>query len=439
MIFKDAPDEMLLVEFNDVSDKSRVLTGCPWSFKRHLLLVSDLNGEVQPFKLDLACVPFWVQIHDLPLINMNREVGEKVGKEIGEFILVDMDEQGVGWGKSFRVRVKIDVKEPLLRGKKVKLGGQSMWVYFQYEKLSLFCYGCGRIWHGGGGCSVNSKSMGHRNSGVAQFCSWLRAMEGLSPSFKEGSRTHGPQSSGPALGLQGGPSVGESSGEPIEVNGGGQWSHQEGFRTRVSREDDSYWDDTGNSQPRSMTLLNARSIWVEQLKENEPIEVNMVQAGGNQLEKVGLRAGSVTNGVSSSNGAHGGVNVSSKMEIVRKDGAHFNLIISLEPKSPLLAHQKEVIPITPSNCLLTILRENQLGGSGGDKGIKSKQARGASKLKSLGRKTSKANGKKIVGFKHTQAVKVSPFSKKLCVRNEALLGLDDELLAAAASQPHRLQ
>jgi hypothetical protein len=44
-----------------------------------------------------------------------------------------------------------------------------------------------------------------------------------------------------------------------------------------------------------------------------------------------------------------------------------------------------------------------------------------------------------VGFKHTQAVKVSPFSKKLCVRNEALLGLDDELSAAAASQPHRLQ
>jgi hypothetical protein len=114
MIFKDAPDEMLLVEFNDVLDKSHVLTGCPWSFKRHLLLVSDLNGEVQPSKLDLACVPFWVQIHDLPLIYMNREVGEKVGKEIGEVILVDIDEQGVGWGKSLRVRVKIDVKEPLL-------------------------------------------------------------------------------------------------------------------------------------------------------------------------------------------------------------------------------------------------------------------------------------------------------------------------------------
>ena len=48
MSFKDAPDDMLMVEFQSDSDKGCVLNGRPWSFERHLLLVLDLNGVEQP-------------------------------------------------------------------------------------------------------------------------------------------------------------------------------------------------------------------------------------------------------------------------------------------------------------------------------------------------------------------------------------------------------
>ena len=60
MLFKDALDDMLLVEFQSDSDKRRVLNGRPWSFERHLLLVSDLNGEEQSSKIQITRVPFWV-------------------------------------------------------------------------------------------------------------------------------------------------------------------------------------------------------------------------------------------------------------------------------------------------------------------------------------------------------------------------------------------
>ncbi|GMY35015.1 putative ribonuclease h protein [Fagus crenata] len=176
MVFKDAPDNMLLVEFFDAGDKERVLIGRPWSFDMCLLLVTPLDGDVQPSKLEMNLVPFWVQIHDLPFLYMNRDVGEKVGWTLGMVFMVDTDVKGVGWGKSLRVRVQIDVTQPLLRGKKLRLGGNSVWVYFKYERLPLFCYGCGRIWHGGGGCPAHAQMRG-RCTEVAQYGPWLRALD----------------------------------------------------------------------------------------------------------------------------------------------------------------------------------------------------------------------------------------------------------------------
>lgn len=108
---------------------------------------------------------------------MNRDVGEKVGRTLGMVLMVDMDVKGVGWGKSLRrVRVQIDVTQPLLHGKKLRLGSQSVWVYFKYERLPLFCYGCGQIWHGGGGCPTHAQMWG-RCTELAQYGPWLHALD----------------------------------------------------------------------------------------------------------------------------------------------------------------------------------------------------------------------------------------------------------------------
>ena len=154
-------------------------------------------------------------------------MGECVRREMGEVVMVDTDDQGVGWGKYLRVRVEIDITEPLPRGKKIKLGGRSIWVYFKYERLPLFCYGCGRLWHGGGECPVNNKSLGGVHSRMDQFGPWLWATNGLIGS-KEGiqkaSVEHKAQSNMGGSPVQ---CYGESSASASgAVDGGARWCEQ---------------------------------------------------------------------------------------------------------------------------------------------------------------------------------------------------------------------
>lgn len=43
------------------------------------------------------------------------------------------------------VEVKLDI--PLLRGTKLKLDQEVLWVEFKYEQLAFFCFYCGLIGH----------------------------------------------------------------------------------------------------------------------------------------------------------------------------------------------------------------------------------------------------------------------------------------------------
>lgn len=57
-----------------------------------------------------------------------------IGDKIGEFMDVDLDWEGIGLGEFLRIRVKLDVGKPLLRGMQVKFSESSYGnVMFQYE------------------------------------------------------------------------------------------------------------------------------------------------------------------------------------------------------------------------------------------------------------------------------------------------------------------
>lgn len=47
-----------------------------------------------------------------------------------------------------RIRVRIDVRNPLMRRKKLILANKGCtYARFQYERLSIFCFLCGRLGH----------------------------------------------------------------------------------------------------------------------------------------------------------------------------------------------------------------------------------------------------------------------------------------------------
>jgi hypothetical protein len=132
--------------------------------------------------------------------------GELIGNIIGVVLDIDAPPTGAAWGKSLRVRVSLDLVQPLQRGQMVSLeevaDGEPLWVAFQYERLPTFMYCCGCIGHGDRECH----RWDYHQHGFP-YGQWLRAppagrlpaakASGSSPSSTtEGSTAHPPENPG---------------------------------------------------------------------------------------------------------------------------------------------------------------------------------------------------------------------------------------------------
>jgi hypothetical protein len=149
--FKVLGENLFVIEFQHIWDKSSVLEGRPWLFEGHLFAVEDFNGLLQPTQLSFDKASFWVRMYNLPLACMNSAVGYQIGSSVGQVEEVDLVED-VAWGEFLRVRILLDLSKPLSRGRMLKIKSNSVWVAFQYEKLPNFCYHCGLLRHGYKGC-----------------------------------------------------------------------------------------------------------------------------------------------------------------------------------------------------------------------------------------------------------------------------------------------
>jgi hypothetical protein len=89
---------------------------------------------------------------------MTRGMSYKIGGSLGLVEDVAVAEDDVGWGRCLRVRVEIDLFQPLDRGQALLLTGASCWVTFKYEKLLAFYYRCRQILHGAKGCSAKTSN-----------------------------------------------------------------------------------------------------------------------------------------------------------------------------------------------------------------------------------------------------------------------------------------
>jgi hypothetical protein len=153
--FKELEDNFWLIEFSSKTDKKRVQEGCPWLFDRNILILKEVEESTPPAQMDFSKSPCWIQVRDIPLICMNKEVGYKIGESIGKVEDVDVSGEGTGRGSSLRIKVHIDITKPLDRGRALWLNGKMVWVNFRYEKLPHFCFNCGRIFHNKTQCSDN--------------------------------------------------------------------------------------------------------------------------------------------------------------------------------------------------------------------------------------------------------------------------------------------
>ncbi|XP_058748819.1 uncharacterized protein LOC131621797 [Vicia villosa] len=137
---------LFLFRFATKREMEWVLRSGPWSFDRHLLVLDRVSGEEQPSNLNMHFGTFWTRVYDLPLMLRSETMARKLGQILGTFEEIDMKE-GNRSGRFLRIRVTIDLNNPLKRGTVVRFKDKTHRVHFKYERLPTFCFICGRIGH----------------------------------------------------------------------------------------------------------------------------------------------------------------------------------------------------------------------------------------------------------------------------------------------------
>ncbi|KAI8013328.1 hypothetical protein LOK49_LG05G02142 [Camellia lanceoleosa] len=118
----------------------------PWNDNLFLFTFEDAE--------DRLWSPFWVQVHGLSPEKLTKANGELIGSRIGRLIRVEAHCEGLLLYRNFlRLRVELDISKPLPRGfflqqtDSLHAVSSNHWISFKFEKLSNFCFDCGRIGH----------------------------------------------------------------------------------------------------------------------------------------------------------------------------------------------------------------------------------------------------------------------------------------------------
>lgn len=167
-------DNKFIAEFEFVGEKTRVLAGCPWLLDGNLVSVADFDGITPPAAMNFDFESFWVRMYNLPLACMGKETAWKIGSLVGVVEEVDVGKGEAGWGEYLQVKIRMNLSQPLARGRMLHLHSGSSWVGFKYEKLPKFCFHCGVIRHGTLGCTQGGGSKGPESNISTPYGHWLR-------------------------------------------------------------------------------------------------------------------------------------------------------------------------------------------------------------------------------------------------------------------------
>jgi hypothetical protein len=149
LIFNPGGDNRFIAEFGSKVDRDRVMEGSPWKVGKHAVLLKFFDADVSPVDVVFDRLAIWARIHKLPTRLMRADRGLEIAKPLGVVKKVEADDMGRCWGSYMRVRLEVNVNEPLLRWVTVsssRLQTSSRYEV-QYERLPLYCFSCGLLGH----------------------------------------------------------------------------------------------------------------------------------------------------------------------------------------------------------------------------------------------------------------------------------------------------
>ncbi|KAH9647987.1 hypothetical protein KPL70_025411 [Citrus sinensis] len=141
-------NNIFMFKFAEEVDKKRVLKGGPWHFDRPLIVLAEPKGIGEVAKQSFTHTSFLVQIRNVPLACMDKDFLWDLGRKIGSVEEVQTDDNGDCIGEYARIRVSINITQPLERILFLKQEGETdIPMPVVYERLLDFCYFCGIIGH----------------------------------------------------------------------------------------------------------------------------------------------------------------------------------------------------------------------------------------------------------------------------------------------------
>lgn len=171
---KELEQGIFLFQFFRKEDMMWVLKGGPWSFDNVMVALEKVAAGEDPVKVKLWYLNIWIQIYNLPMGFMIESVGKQLGNFFGEFLEYDSKNNTSIWRDCMRVRIRLDVRKPIKRKKKiVKKDGTEFMVECKYERLGEFCFSCGMVTHTDRFCRHHDSA--GKDEGIKDWGSWLRA------------------------------------------------------------------------------------------------------------------------------------------------------------------------------------------------------------------------------------------------------------------------
>ena len=169
-------DHRILFSLDNKEDVDRILEGEPWSFDKHLVVMSRYENEAPLEEIQFVKTKLWVQVHEIPFKYMTIKVAKKICSVLGE-VSTPKDPKLYDWGHFMRLQVSIDLSLPLCHGRLISVGkgGKQVWISFKYERLPNLCYWCGRLTHDDRDCELWIESKGTLKVEQREFGPQLRA------------------------------------------------------------------------------------------------------------------------------------------------------------------------------------------------------------------------------------------------------------------------
>ena len=112
----DLGNNKALFLFQNEDDVDKVRLQGPWSFDKYLLALHKLKTGEAVSKIKFNRMALWIQIHGIPTTFQTKEVGYSIGSTIEAVESVDANEKGFCLGSFMRIRVMIEISNPLCRG-----------------------------------------------------------------------------------------------------------------------------------------------------------------------------------------------------------------------------------------------------------------------------------------------------------------------------------